>query len=175
MGCDSATSSCAAGQLAALPVADGTGDTGGPRGDSAPEPSWRPDIPSLRQHLPSLVWGAALPMGVHFVVRRHVHTNAEALIVAGGVSVAWVIVQLVLQRKVDVVGAVVLPGFAVGVVSSTLLGGNEYVFKVRVRRLYRSLRRHVNCDPVHARAPRPLLCQPLTVRGTRPRQGVRDS
>ncbi len=102
-----------------------------PEAAAPPDPSWRPGIPSLRQHLPSLVWGAALPIGVYFLVRRHVHSDAQALIVAGGFSVAWVILQFVRQRRVDVVGAVVLSGFAVGVVSSTLLGGNEYVLKVR--------------------------------------------
>ena len=64
-------------------------------------------------------------------MRRHVHSDAQALIVVGGFSVAWVILQFVRQRRVDVVGAVVPSGFAVGVVSSTLLGGNEYVLKVR--------------------------------------------
>ena len=95
------------------------------------DPSWRPGIPSLRQHLPSLVWGVALPIGVYFVVRNHVHTDAQALIVAGGFSVSWVVLQFVRRRRADLVGGVVLLGFAVGVVSSTLLGGNEYVLKVR--------------------------------------------
>ncbi len=101
----------------------------GPRGPSGP--SWQPGIPSLREHLPSLVWGAALPIGVYFVVRGHVHTDTQALVIAGGFSVAWIVVRFVRQRTVDVVGAVVLFGFAVGVVSSTLLGGNAYVLKVR--------------------------------------------
>jgi hypothetical protein len=92
---------------------------------------WQPGIPSLREHLPSLVWGAALPIGVYFLVRRHVHTDTNALIVAGCFSAGWIVVQFARQRKVDVVGAVVLFGFAVGVVSSTLLGGNAYVLKVR--------------------------------------------
>ncbi len=110
--------------------ADATeGTPPGPPGRGGP--SWEPGIPSLREHLPSLVWGAALPLGVYFLVRRHVHTDTQALIIAGGFSVAWIVVQFVRQRKVDVVGAVVLFGFAVGVVSSTLLGGNAYVLKVR--------------------------------------------
>ena len=102
-----------------------------PEAPAPPDPSWQPGIPSLRQHLPSLVWGAVLPISVYFLVRSHVHTDAQALIVAGGFSVAWVILQFVRRRRVDVVGAAVLLGFAVGVVSSTLLGGNEYVLKVR--------------------------------------------
>jgi len=101
----------------------------GPQGHAGP--SWQPGVPSLREHLPSLVWGAALPIGVYFLVRSHVHTDTQALVIAGGFSVAWIVLQFVRQRKVDAVGAVVLFGFAVGVVSSTLLGGNAYVLKVR--------------------------------------------
>jgi hypothetical protein len=92
---------------------------------------WRPGIPSVREHLPSLIWGAALPIGVYFLVRSHVHTDAAALIVAGCFSAGWIVLQFIRQRKVDAVGVIVLLGFVVGVVSSTLLGGNAYVLKVR--------------------------------------------
>ncbi len=88
-------------------------------------------VPSVREHLPSLVFGAALPIGVYFVARSHVHTDAQALIVAGCFSVGWILLQAARQRRVDFVGAIVLFGFAVGVVTSTLLGGNAYVLKVR--------------------------------------------
>jgi hypothetical protein len=110
-----------------LPGADGSEvEAPGPAPDG-----WTPGIPSVREHLPSLVFGAALPIGVYFGVRSHVNTDAQALIAAGSVSVAWILVQFVRQRRVDFVGAIVLFGFAVGVVSSTLLGGNSYVLKVR--------------------------------------------
>ena len=72
-----------------------------------------------------------MPIGAYFVVRSHVHTDAQALIVAGSFSVGWIVLQFVRQRRVDLVGAAVLLGFAVGVVTSTLLGGNAYVLKVR--------------------------------------------
>ena len=99
---------------------------------AAPDTSgWQPGIPSIREHLPSLVFGAALPIGIYFLVRSHLHTDAQALIVAGCFSVAWILVQFARQRKVDLVGVIVLFGFAVGVGSSTLLGGNAYVLKVR--------------------------------------------
>jgi hypothetical protein len=112
------------------------GSTPGADGSEAEAPGpppdgWTPGIPSVREHLPSLVFGAALPIAVYFGVRSHVHTDAQALIAAGSVSVAWILVQFVRQRQVDFVGAIVLFGFAVGVVSSTLLGGNAYVLKVR--------------------------------------------
>ncbi len=102
----------------------------GTRGPS-PGPEWRPGIPTIREHLPSLVWGAALPIAVYFLVRHHVHTDAQALIVAGGFSGGWVVLQFARRRQVDLVGAAVLLGFAVGVVSSVLLGGNTYVLKIR--------------------------------------------
>ncbi len=103
--------------------------------DLGPAPSsltgWQPGIPSVREHLPSLVFGAALPIGVYFLVRSHVRTDTAGLIVAGCFSVGWIVIQFVRQRRIDVVGAIVLFGFAIGVVSSTLLGGNDYVLKVR--------------------------------------------
>jgi hypothetical protein len=85
----------------------------------------------VREFLPSLLFGAALPIGAYFIVRRHVQTDTAALIVAGCFSVAWILIQAVRQRTVDVVGVAVLVGFVVGVLTSTLLGGNAYVLKVR--------------------------------------------
>jgi hypothetical protein len=92
---------------------------------------WQPGVPSVREHLPSLVFGAALPIGIYFVVRSHVRTDTAGLIIAGCFSVGWILLQFVRQRKIDVVGVIVLTGFAVGLLSSTLLGGNSYVLKVR--------------------------------------------
>jgi hypothetical protein len=88
-------------------------------------------IPSVREHLPSVVWGALLPLGIYFLVRSHVQTDTQALIIAGGFSAAWVVFQFVRQRRIDLVGVIVLSGFAVGLVSAELLGGNSYVLKVR--------------------------------------------
>jgi hypothetical protein len=68
---------------------------------------------------------------VYFLVRRHVRSDAEALIIAGCFSAVFILVQFVRQRRVDIIGALVLSGFAVGVVGSTLLGGNTYLLKVR--------------------------------------------
>ena len=114
----------------------GRGHAAGTAGSRAgtgtgPADQWQPGLPSIREHLPSLIWGAGLPICVYFLVRRHVHTDADALIIAGCFSAAWIFVQFVRQRRVDIIGALVLLGFAVGVVGSTLLGGNTYVLKVR--------------------------------------------
>ena len=95
------------------------------------EPGWAVVIPSVREHLPSVLWGAILPLGIYFLVRSHVQTDTQALIIAGGFSVAWVVFQFVRQRRVDLVGVIVLSGFVVGVASAELLGGNSYVLKVR--------------------------------------------
>jgi hypothetical protein len=100
-------------------------------GRPAIEPGGHPVIPSVREHLPSVVWGAALPLGVYFLVRSHVQTDTQALIIAGGFSVAWVVFQFVRQRRIDLVGVIVLSGFVVGVGSAELLGGNAYMLKVR--------------------------------------------
>jgi hypothetical protein len=72
-----------------------------------------------------------VPIGIYFAVRSHVNTDAQALIVAGCFSVAWILFQFARERRLDFVGAIVLFGFVVGVISSTLLGGNAYVLKVR--------------------------------------------
>ena len=107
------------------------GTTEGPPAPPPPRSSWQPGIPSIREHLPSVVFGAALPIGVYFIVRRNVRTDAQALIIAGCCSVGWIVLQFIRQRKVDLVGAAVLVGFALGVITSTLLGGNAYMLKVR--------------------------------------------
>ncbi len=99
-----------------------------------PAPTRNPGIqaiPSVREHLPSAVFGAAVPLAVYFLVRGHVNGDTQALIIAGAFSVAWVLFQAARQRRVDLVGTIVLFGFAVGVLSSTLLGGNSYVLKIR--------------------------------------------
>ena len=99
--------------------------------DTPLDPSWTPGVPDIKELLPSLIFGAALPIAVYFAVRPHLSTDAEGLIVAGSVSVVWILIQFVRKRQIDFVGAIVLFGFLVGVVSSTLLGGNAYVLKVR--------------------------------------------
>ncbi len=60
------------------------------------------------------------------IVRKHVPSDTQALIVAGCFSVAYILVQFLRQRTVDVVGLAVLVGFVLGVITSTLLGGNAY-------------------------------------------------
>lgn len=106
----------------------GSAEAPGPYG---PEASWQPGIPTIREHLPSLVFGGAVPLGIYFLVRAHVQSDAQALILAGSFSAGWILLQFARQRAIDVVGAAVLLGFAVGVITSTLLGGNAYLLKVR--------------------------------------------
>ncbi len=110
---------------------DGPGGAQGPSDPPPPEAAWQPGIPSLREHLPSLTFGAAFPIGAYFLARPHVHSDTQALIVAGCFSVAWILFQFVRRRTVDVVGAAVLAGFAIGLITSTVFGGNDYMLKVR--------------------------------------------
>ena len=98
---------------------------------SSTDPEWQPGVPDLKEHLPSFLWGAAVPIGVYFLVRHRVHSDAQALIIAGSFSVAWIVLQFVRKRRIDFVGAIVLFGFTVGVVSSIVLHGNTYVLKIR--------------------------------------------
>lgn len=92
---------------------------------------WEPGPPSLRAMAPSVVWGALIPLAVYYLVRAHVHGDAPALVIAGAVPAAWVVVQLVRTRRVDPIGCITLFGFAAGVVASAALGGNAFVLKVR--------------------------------------------
>src|SRR5580700_7289509 len=62
--------------------------------------AWRPGIPSIREFLPSLLFGAAVPIGVYFVVRHHVSSDTQALIIAGCFSVAYILIEFVRQRTV---------------------------------------------------------------------------
>jgi hypothetical protein len=106
-----------------------------PEGDAAPaaseNPDWVPGVPSIRDLLPSIIFGAAVPLGVYYLVRKHVNSDAQALIIAGVPSVIWILVQLIRQRRLDPVAVIVLFGFAIGVLTSTLLHGNAYVLKAR--------------------------------------------
>jgi hypothetical protein len=88
-------------------------------------------VPSIRELLPSLIFGAAIPLLVYNLVRHHVHSDAQALIVAGLFPVAWIAFGFARTRKIDLIGVIVLIGFAIGVITSTALGGNSYVLKAR--------------------------------------------
>lgn len=92
---------------------------------------WEPGVPSVRQLLPSIIGGAVVPLIVYNLVRHHVHSDADALIIAGCFPTAWILFEFVRKRTVDMIGVIVLFGFAVGVITSTLLGGNAYVLKAR--------------------------------------------
>lgn len=92
---------------------------------------WEPGAPSLRAMAPSLVIGAMVPLAVYYVVRSHVHGDAEALILAGIIPAVWVMVEFARQRRIDPIGSIVLFGFLAGIVTSLALGGNAFVLKVR--------------------------------------------
>jgi hypothetical protein len=78
-----------------------------------------------------MVFGAAVPLAVYYLVRHHVPNTADALIIAGVVPVIWIAVEWVRAHQLDPIGAITLFGFIVGVVASELLGGNAFVLKVK--------------------------------------------
>lgn len=98
---------------------------------ASPVEPWEPGAPSVGVIAPSLIAGVAVPLAVYFTVRRHVSSDATALIIAGTFPAAWVAVQWVRTRRVDIIGAITLFGFLAGVLASHLLGGNAFVLKVR--------------------------------------------
>jgi uncharacterized membrane protein (DUF485 family) len=98
---------------------------------TTPVEAWEPGAPSVGVIAPSLIAGVAVPLTVYFTVRRHVSSDATALIIAGTFPAAWVAIQWVRTRRVDIIGSITLFGFLAGVVVSQLLGGNAFVLKVR--------------------------------------------
>ena len=145
--------------------------TEGPR---AAARTWQPGIPSLREHLPSLVWGAALPIarllpGAPPRAHRRPgpHHRRRLLRRLGRPAVRPAAPGRPRRRRRP------LRASRVGVVSSTLLGGNAYVLKVRDAAFTAALRRRLHRHALHARPSRVLLRRPLPLGGNRPRQGVR--
>ncbi len=147
--------------------------------DAAPAPEeptpplaateWEPGVPSVRNLLPSIIGGAVVPLAVYYLVRHRVHTDADALIIAGIFPAAWVTVQFVRQRRIDPVGAIVLFGFVVGVAASLLLGGNAYVLKVRDSVFTAVLRPRLPRLPVRHETSGHLLRRPAALGRGRPR------
>jgi hypothetical protein len=80
---------------------------------------------------PSTVFGAIVPLTVYYVVRRHVGSDATALVIAGAFPAAWVLVELARKRTLDAIGSITLFGFLAGIAASYALGGNAFVLKVR--------------------------------------------
>jgi len=81
--------------------------------------------------LPSVVGGAVVPLAVYYLVRSHVSGDATALAIAGIPAALWVVVQWLRLRRIDPIGAIILFGFAAGLIASAALGGNAFVLKVR--------------------------------------------
>ena len=89
-------------------------------------------MPSTANMLPSIIGGAVVPLTVYYLVRHHVHTDADALIIAGIFPAAWIVLP------VRAGASHLRPGRSGRALRvrrrcrrSTLLGGNAYVLKVR--------------------------------------------
>jgi hypothetical protein len=98
--------------------------------DTADE-QWEPGAPSLRAMAPSTIFGAIIPLAVYYSVRPHVDGDAPALMIAGAIPAAWVVVEWVRKRTLDAIGSITLFGFIAGIIASVALGGNAFVLKVR--------------------------------------------
>lgn len=92
---------------------------------------WEPGAPSVRAMAPSTIFGAVIPLAVYYTVRRHVGSDATALVIAGAFPAAWVLVEWVRKRHLDAIGSITLFGFLAGILASYALGGNAFVLKVR--------------------------------------------
>jgi hypothetical protein len=99
--------------------------------DALDQDDWEPGLPPLRAILPSAIGGAVVPLGVYYLVRSHVSSDAVALAIAGIPAAAWVCFQFLRLRRIDPIGAIVLFGFVAGLAVSYAMGGNAFVLKVR--------------------------------------------
>jgi FtsH-binding integral membrane protein len=97
----------------------------------ARETAWEPGAPSLRAMAPSTIFGAIIPLAVYYAVRPHVGGDAPALMIAGAIPAAWVVVEWVRKRTLDAIGSITLFGFIAGIIASVALGNNAFVLKVR--------------------------------------------
>jgi hypothetical protein len=113
------------------PAATPEGTESAPGATPTSPRGWEPGIPSVRELAPSVIGGGLIPLGAYYLFRHAVSSDADALIIAGLFSAAWILVQFIRKRTFDPVGMIVLFGFAIGVLVSTLLGGNAYVLKIR--------------------------------------------
>jgi hypothetical protein len=98
---------------------------------ATPADDWQPGPPPLRAIAPSAIGGAVVPLAVYYLVRSHVHSDADALAIAGIPAVIWVVSQFIRRRRLDPIGAIVLFGFVIGLIVSFAMGGNAFVLKVR--------------------------------------------
>src|SRR5436305_4714940 len=80
---------------------------------------------------PSTIFGAIIPLAVYYIVRKHVSSDATALIIAGAFPATWVLVEFARKRTLDAIGCITLFGFLAGIAASYALGGNAFVLKVR--------------------------------------------
>jgi hypothetical protein len=92
---------------------------------------WEPGAPSLRAMAPSTIFGAIIPLAVYYAVRPHVGGDAPALMIAGAIPAAWVVVEWIRKRTLDAIGSITLFGFIAGIIASVALGNNAFVLKVR--------------------------------------------
>lgn len=92
---------------------------------------WDPGAPSLKALGPSAIFGALIPLGVYYLVRRYVGGDAPALAIAGIPAALWVSIEWIRQRRIDPIGAIVLFGFIAGLIASYALGGSAFVLKIR--------------------------------------------
>ena len=88
-----------------------------------PRDGWEPGAPSLRAMGPSAIFGAVVPLGVYYLVRRYVGGDAPALAIAGVPAALWVGIEWIRQKRIDPIGAIVL----FGKFAATQQGNLQYI------------------------------------------------
>jgi hypothetical protein len=88
-------------------------------------------LPSLRHVAPQLVVSGLLPVIVYPIVRAHVSTDVEALVIVAMLPFGDVVFERSHRHRVEPIGLLSLSGILLSVLVATCLHGDATVLKVR--------------------------------------------
>jgi hypothetical protein len=83
-----------------------------------------------RRLLVSAAVNAIVPALVYLVIRPSLSSDSASLAIAGAIPVVFILVTLLWQRRVDFLAVGSAIGFAIGCMTSVLLGGNSLPLKL---------------------------------------------
>ncbi|PYI65483.1 hypothetical protein CVV68_18100 [Arthrobacter livingstonensis] len=97
---------------------------------SSPRSRRRLLAPAAKAVATAVVVGV-LPWPVYLIARPHVHTSAEALLIATGIPLLWALTRCVRRRRLDAAAVIVIAAYAAAVGLSLLFGNAVLPLKLR--------------------------------------------
>jgi len=85
---------------------------------------------ALQKVIPSLAVNWLIPLVLYALLRGSVPTDAAALAIAGAVPGVWVVLQMLISRRIDWIGVLGLAGFGIACLISVLSGGGSMPLKL---------------------------------------------